>query len=207
MYWTLAATSSYGVYMVDTPKTTNDDDKENPVENKPPETQQKRRRPRRCSKSRRSKDSNAGTEENNTLDNVENNEDLAEVTSEQEEQENGQASPDEQARPNDSEDGSYRPLSEDEESLGNEDFIVFEEPLEQERFKRELIATARSLKKKREQLQAEHDTLNDRWTIVLATEEYGLECPTKSYPKRKLLPEFDDEAVEPTQPKTTDQPD
>ena len=35
--WT--ATSSYDVYMVDTPKTTNDDDKENPVENKPPETQ------------------------------------------------------------------------------------------------------------------------------------------------------------------------
>ena len=62
------ATSSYDVYMVDTPKTTNDDDKENPVENKPPETQQKRRRPQRRSKSRRSKDSNAGTEENNTPD-------------------------------------------------------------------------------------------------------------------------------------------
>ena len=58
-----------------------------------------------------------------------------------------QASPDEQARPNDSEDGSYRPLSEDEESLGNEYFIVPEEPLEQERFKRQLIATTRSLKR------------------------------------------------------------
>ena len=32
-------------------------------------------------------------------------------------------------------------------SLGNEDFIVPEEPLEQERFKRQLIATARSLKR------------------------------------------------------------
>ena len=47
----------------------------------------------------------------------------------------------------DSEDSNYLPLSEDEVSLGNEDFIVPEEPLEQERFKRRLIATARSLKR------------------------------------------------------------
>ena len=46
----------------------------------------------------------------------------------------------------DSEDGSYLPLSEDEVSLGTDDFIVPEEPLEQERFERQLIATARSLK-------------------------------------------------------------
>ena len=38
--WT--ATSSYDVYMVDTPKEGNDDDKEDPVEDKPPETQPKR---------------------------------------------------------------------------------------------------------------------------------------------------------------------
>ena len=43
---------------------------------------------------------------------------------------------------------------------------------------------------------------------MLNTDEiYGGDRHTKSYPKRKLLPEFDDEAVEPTQPKTTDQPD
>ena len=75
-----------------------------------------------------------------------------------------------------------------------------EEPLEQECFKRQLIATARSLKKKQQQLQAEQDTLNDRWTKVLAAKEYGLERPTKSYPKRKLLPQFDDEALEPVPP-------
>ena len=94
-------------------------------------------------------------------------------------------------------------------SLGDEDFIVPEEPLEQERFKRRLIATARSLKKKQQQLQAEQDTLNDRWTKVLAAEEYGLECPTKSYPKRKLLPQFDDEALETISPKykPADEPD
>ena len=72
-----------------------------------------------------------------------------------------------------------------------------EEPLGQERFKRRLIATARSLKKKQQQLQADKDLLNDRWTDVLAAEEYGLKRPTKIYPKCKLLPQFDDEAPEP----------
>ena len=72
-----------------------------------------------------------------------------------------------------------------------------EEPLEQERFKRKHITTARSLKKKQQQLQAEQDTLNDSWIQVLAAEEYNLEYPTKSYSKRRLLPQFDDEALEP----------
>ena len=48
----------------------------------------------------------------------------------------------------DSKDSNYLPLSEDEVSLGDKDFIVPEEPTEQECFKRQLIATARSLKKK-----------------------------------------------------------
>ena len=69
--------------------------------------------------------------------------------------------------------------------------------MEQERFKLQLIATARSLKKKQQQLQADQDLHNDRWTDVLAAEEYGLKRPAKSYPKRKLLPKFDDEAPEP----------
>ena len=85
-------------------------------------------------------------------------------------------------------------------SLGDEDFIVPEEPAEQERFKRQLIATARSLKMKQQQLQADQDLLNERWTDVLAAEENGLERLTKSYPKRKLLPQFDDEALEPVLP-------
>ena len=42
--WT--TTSSYDVYMVDTPKEGNNDDKEDPVEDKPPETQPKHRRQR-----------------------------------------------------------------------------------------------------------------------------------------------------------------
>ena len=39
------------------------------------------------------------------------------------------------------------PLSKDEVSLGDEEFIVPEDSVEQERFKRRLIATAKSLKK------------------------------------------------------------
>ena len=102
--------------------------------------------------------------------------------------------------PNDLDDNSYRPVSDDEGSLGSEDFIVPEAPLEQERFKRQLIATARSLKKKQQQLQADQDLLIDRWTDVLAAEEYGLKRPAKSYPKRRLLPQFDEEAPDPIPP-------
>ena len=71
-----------------------------------------------------------------------------------------------------------------------------EEPQEQERFKRRLIASARSLKKNQRQLQADQDLLNDRWTHVLAAEEHSLNHPTKSYSKCKLLPQFDGEALE-----------
>ena len=136
--------------MVDTPKEGNDDNEKNAVEDKPPEIQPKHRRQRRRSKSRRGRDSNTGTGENNTPDDAEDNEDPVEPTSEQDEREDGRVSPDEQAVNEDSEDSNYLPLSEDEVSLGNEDFIMLEEPLEQERFKRRLIATARSLKKKQQ---------------------------------------------------------
>ena len=62
------------------------------------------------------------------------------------------------------------PLSEDEVSLGDEEFAVPVDPVEQERFKRRLIATEKSLKKKQQQLQADQDLLTDRWTEVLAAE-------------------------------------
>ena len=76
------------------------------------------------------------------------------------------------------------PLSEDEVSLGDEEFIVPEDLVEQERFKRRLIATTKSVKKKQQQLQADQDLLTDRWTEVLAAEEYGLECQTANRPPR-----------------------
>ena len=58
--------------------------------------------------------------------------------------------------------------------------------------------------------KAAQDTLNSRWNKVLDNEDkYGDNRHTKSYPKCKLLPEFDDEAIEPIPQKNnmTDQPD
>ena len=74
------------------------------------------------------------------------------------------------------------PPSEDEISLGDDEFGVPEDPAEQERFKRRLMATARSLKKKQQQLQADQHLLTDRWTEVLSAEEYGLERHTADRP-------------------------
>ena len=130
--------------MVDTPKAGKGDEK---TEDDPSKKQPKRRRQRRRSKSRHKKDSNTGTGDNNTPENAEDLEAPVEPTSEQDEREDGQYSP-EHADHEDSEDSNYMPVSEWDISLGEEDFIVPEEPLEQERFKRQLIAIARSLKKK-----------------------------------------------------------
>ena len=66
------------------------------------------------------------------------------------------------------------------------------------------------MKKQKQRLKATQDTLNRRWNKVLDTDKkYSGDGHTKSYPKRKLLPEFDDEDIEPIQPKnkTADQPD
>ena len=59
------------------------------------------------------------------------------------------------------------PPSEDEASLDDDEFVVPEDPVEKERFKRRLMATANSLKKKQQPLQADQDLLADRWTEVL----------------------------------------
>src|SRR3954469_3636717 len=92
------------------------------------------------------------------------------------------------------------PPSEDEASLDDDEFVVPEDPVEQEHFQRRLMATTSSLKKKQQQLRADQDLLADRWTEVLAAEEYELECPSKSYPKRRLLPRLEEEAPKPTSP-------
>ena len=82
--------------------------------------------------------------------------------------------------------------------------------LEQKNLHKRLVATARSLKKQKRKLKTVEDALRIRWSKVLNTaDKYGDSRHTKSYPKRKLLPEFDDEALEPIQPKNkmADQPD
>ena len=88
------------------------------------------------------------------------------------------------------------PPSEYDASLDDDELVMPEDPVEQERFQRRLMATARSLKKKQQQLRADQDLLVDRWTEVLAAEEHKLERPSKSYPKRRLLPRLEEEALD-----------
>jgi len=65
-----------------------------------------------------------------------------------------------------------------------------------------LVATARSLKKQKRKLKTSEDALRMRWSKVLNTaDKYDASRQAKSYPKRKLLPEFDEEALEPPQSK------
>ena len=60
----------------------------------------------------------------------------------------------------------------------------------------------RSLKKQKQRLKAAQDTLRIRWSEVLnTTAKYGGNRHIKSYPKRKLLPEIDEEALDPPQSK------
>ena len=171
--------------MVDTPKESDGDEA---TEDNPLEKQSKHRRHRRRSKPHHSKNSDTGTRDNNTPNNVEDKNNPAQPGFEQAEREDGQASPKEQATNGESKDDNYMTLSEDEVSLGDEEFVMPDDPVEQECFMRRLIATANSLKKKQQQLRADQDLLADRWTEVPATEEYELECPSKGYPKRRLLP-------------------
>ena len=132
--------------MVDTPK---EGDGDKTTEDNPSKKQSKHRRQQRRSKSHHSKSSDTGTRDNNTPDSAEDDDNPLQPDLEREDE---QASPPEQAAKGESEDDNYMPLSEDEVSLGDEEFVVPEDPVEQERFKRRLIATANSLNKKQQQL-------------------------------------------------------
>src|SRR3954467_14263659 len=186
------ATSSYNIYMVDTPKEGNGD---GTAEDNRSKKQPKRRRQRHRSKSRQSKNGDSGTGDNNTPDSAEDN-----PLQQDSAQEDGEANPHERAADREEEDDNYMPPSEDEASLDDDEFVVPEDLVEQERLKRRLMATASSLKKKQQQLRADQDLLADRWTEVLAAEEYELERPSKIYPKRRLLPRLEKEALKPTSP-------
>src|SRR4051812_27438446 len=182
--WT--ATSSYDIYMVDAPK---DGDGNGTMEDGTSRKPPKRRRQRRRSKSRQSKNGDSGTGDNTTPDSAEEHQPQQDSA-----QEDGEASPHERAAEQEVEDDNYMPPSEDEASLGDDEFVVPSDPAEQERFQRRLIATANSLKKKQQQLRADQDLLADRWTEVLAAEEYELGRPSKNYPKHRPLPQSEEEA-------------
>lgn len=126
--------------MVDTPKETNGDEA---MGDNPSGKKAKHGRHRRRSKPRHN---NTGTGEEN-LDGAEEEYDPDQPTFEQAAQEHGQASPDEQVTDGYLEDDNYMPPFKDEVSLGDDGFGVPEDPIEQERFKHRLIATARSLER------------------------------------------------------------
>ena len=128
------------IYMVDTPKEGNGD---RTAEDDPSKKQPKRRRQRRRSKSRQSKNGDSGTGDNNTPDSAEDN-----PLQQDSVQEDEGANPHERAADREVEDDNYMPPSEDEASLDDDEFVVPEDPVKQERFKRRLMAMARSLKKK-----------------------------------------------------------
>ena len=135
--------------MVDTPKETNGDEA---TEDNPSGKKLKHGCLRCRSKPRHS---NTGTEEENNPDGAEEGYNPDQPTLEQAKQKHRQVSPDEQAIDGYLEDDNYMPPSEDEVSLGDDEFGVPEDPIEQERLKRRLIATSRSPKKKQQQLQAD----------------------------------------------------
>ena len=78
------------------------------------------------------------------------------------------------------------------------DDLTLDKLLEQKNLHKRLVATARSLKKQKRKLKTVEEALRIRWSKVRNTaDKYGGSRRTKSYPKRKLLPEFDEEALEP----------
>ena len=120
--------------MVDTPKAGDGDEK---AEDDPSKKQPKRRRQRRCSKYRQSKNGESGTGDVNTPDSAEDN-----PLQQDSAQEDEGASPHVRAADREVEDDNYMPPSEDEASLDDDEFVVPEDPVEQEHFKRRLMATA-----------------------------------------------------------------
>ena len=114
------------------------------------------------------------------------------------EQEDGVHSPGPLSEHSHAEDITNQPVSEEEDSLDDDTFIIPDTQVEQECLQQRLIATARSLNKQKQRLKAAQDMLDDKWNEVLDTKgKYGGNRQTKSYLKRKLLPEFDDEAIAP----------
>ena len=127
--------------MVDAPKEGNGDET---AEDDPSKKQPKRRRQWRRSKSRQSKSGDTGTGDNNTPDSAEDHNNPLQQDLEQEDE---GASSLERAAGGEEEDDNYMPPSEDEASLGDDEFAVPKDLVEQERFTRRLIARQIALRK------------------------------------------------------------
>ena len=116
------ATSSYDIYMVDTPKAGDGNEK---AEDDPSKKQHKHRRQRCHSKSRQSKNGESGTGDVNTPDSAEDN-----PLQQDSAREDEGANPHETAADREVEDDNYMPPSEDEASLGDDEFGMPEDPAE-----------------------------------------------------------------------------
>ena len=116
------ATSSYDIYMVDTPKESNGDEA---MEENPSKKKAKHGPHERHSKPRQG---NTGTRDNNNPDGADDEYNPEQPTFEQAEQEDGHDSPDEQATDGYPEEDNYMPPSEDETSLGDDESGVPEDP-------------------------------------------------------------------------------
>src|SRR4051812_42754992 len=86
---------------------------------------------------------------------------------------------------------------------GIPDNLTPDKPAEKKNLHKRLVATTHSLKKQKRKLKTAEDALRIRWSQVInSADKYGDSRRTKSYPKRKLLPEFDEEALEPSHSKS-----
>ena len=160
------ATSSYDIYMVDTPKENNGEQRKDATEDNPLEKQTKHQCQRRRSKACHSKNSNNGTRKNNTPKDSKDNDDPVDPAMEQDEPRDGKHSLGTLFDHIDAEDKTYKPVSRKENSLDEDARIIPEKHLKQEHLHKRLIATARSLKK-RKQLAQEWNLLLQRGEIFL----------------------------------------
>ena len=161
----MKATSSHDVYMVDTPKGSDDEEQWDATRDHSPEKQSKRRRKRRS---------------RSCLDKESSHADPA--------IEQGEPVDDEHAIVQPSEQDNL-----DKQSVPGEDNspddLTPDKLLEQKNLHKRLVATVRSLKKQKRKLKTAEEALRIRWSKVLNTaDKYGDSHRTNCYPKRKLLP-------------------
>ena len=164
--------------MVDTPKRSDDEEQRDATKDQSLKKQSRRRRKRRT-KSRLNKD---GGHTDPAIEQVELMDDEHTI-----EQSSEQDNLDKQPVPGEN---------------NSPDDLTPNKLLEQKNLHKRLVATARSLKKQKQKLKTAEDALRIRWSKVLNTaDKYCDSRRTKSDPKQKLLPEFDEEVVEPPQSK------
>src|SRR4051812_18779474 len=165
------STTPNDVFMVDTPENIDNEEKGGEKKGKPSEKHSKRRRERRA---KPNLDPNPAIEQDDSADD--------EHVSEQPSEHDNTGREDEQSSP-----GHNR----------TPDDTMSDKTMEQKNLQERLVATIRSLKKQKQKLRTAENALKTRWSKVIKTaDKYGGSRRTKSYPKKKLLPEIHHEAID-----------